>query len=168
MEHATKEHCLTANSEYINKFVKHILWNEIEPFLLKYNMVRSCVRMSTFTFGGGYDLEIPNKYWPYFFGIKDHGKLVAAVNCHLSGPEYFRVRSVTVHPDYRKHGLAYVLLRKVELLAEGIGSEYTWSLPGEKYFHLLFEKFGYEKIGPWVYAEMHTPPNAYARKAING
>jgi len=162
-----REDCLNADASLIDRIVESISWEEIVPFWQLYNSTRSVTPISTFKFGGGYDLSI-KKQTPYFYGVRDFGgKLVSAVNCHLSDSDHLRFRLLTVHSEYKKSGFSYILLRKMELVALELGAMYTWSMPGERVFYRVFQKFGYEKIGRWVFENMYTPPNCYARKSVS-
>lgn len=145
---------------------QEITWEEICQFWKLYNTVKVYTPTSAYVFGGGIDKEY-HKRTPIFVGVKiPDGTLIAAVNGHLTSPEYYRFRSLTVHHKYRRHGLGIVLMRRMEQEAAAAHAKYLWTMPGESYFHLVFEPYGFEKIGDWVYDGMHTPPNCYARKPI--
>lgn len=145
--------------------IEEISYPEICEFWRLYNTVKIYTPTSSYVFGGGYDLDYHNRT-PLHAGIRIAGKLIAVVSGHLTSPKYYRFRSLSVDPRFRRYKLGTRLIDHMADQGRIEGADYLWTMPGESYFYLVFQPYGFEKVGRWVYDGMHTPPNCFARKEI--
>lgn len=97
----------------------------------------------------------------FFFGISDNKKIIAVNSIFSSQPNYTRSRGLWVHNDYRKNGLAKILLNHC---IENTTTSYIWTVP-RKTALPAYESVGFIKISEW-FDQGQYGPNCIAYKKI--
>lgn len=82
--------------------------------------------------------------------VAREGKIIACCNLHIFGEDLGELRTLVVHSDFRKKGIARKLVKRVLKEAKDIGLKKVFSLTTIPFF---FEKQGFKKIDR---AELHA------------
>lgn len=100
--------------------------------------------MSAMLYGGGYDSEISKKYRPRFWGIYHQNRLVAVNSGFQTSPHHYRSRGLYVEEEFRRRGLATMLLGTCHDEARRLGCSTLWSFARltalSAYLHAGFQR----------------------------
>lgn len=114
---------------------------------------------------GGFDKGI-EKNTPTFFGVfVDDGELVGVNSGFKTSATEYRSRGLYVEPEYRRQGIAQLLLYAAQEQAILEGCELMWSMP--RYTALVaYQKFGFTKESNFFDEKVEFGPNCFAVKRI--
>ena len=105
-------------------------------------------------------------YPAYFFGIFHNEKLIAVNSGHLTSSTEFRSRGLWVDPDYRKQGLAQLLLKAAVDTAIQSKADIVWSIPKLAVID-TYTKVGFKPVYSIPVMNVEFGPNVYAVLDIN-
>ena len=115
-------------------------------------------------FGFDYNMEIS----PVFFGIFKNNKLVSVNSCYMSNDWkdsiYFRSRGLWTDPEYRKQGLASLILLETINYAKDNHGTWIWTVP-RKTSLVAYESVGLEQWSAWM-DDLEFGPNCIATKYL--
>lgn len=95
------------------------------------------------------DLYIYELFEPYFFGIYDGETLIGVNSGHKTSNTRFRSRGLYVIPEYRRTGVASLLLQATIEKAKNLDCDIVWSLPREESL-AVYEANGFFPVGDYV------------------
>lgn len=111
-----------------------------------------------------YDSSIFYSYEASFWGAFHGNKLIAVNSGHQTSPAEFRSRGIWVDSNYRRQGIAQILLGLADDCAIKLGCSMIWSMPRISALG-AYEKHGFVTQGKAFKTET-SDQNIYVRKAL--
>ena len=118
---------------------------------------------SAMTLNGSISMEIYN-YPATHWGIYHNNKIIAVNSGHMSSKNHYRSRGLWVHEQFRKKGLAQLLLSATTLQAKKEGCSVIWSIPRKEALP-TYKASGFTEEGNYFATETSTA-NIYATKLL--
>lgn len=147
---------------------KEISWSDCKKIWVHYLWKgrKDIKTMSSMASATEIDMEIYNKYFPYFFGAYVDRKLVGVNSGHKTSETNFRSRGLYVLEEFRGSKVSTGILQHTVDTARDLGCTMCWTMPREKALP-AYEKVGFVKIGEWFPTET-SESNCYAEVQLNG
>lgn len=117
--------------------------------------------MSSMTLDETYDMEIYDKYNPYFWAIFCGNEIVAVNSGHQTSDTEFRSRGLYADPEHRGKGLAKQVLNATISRAKELGMKTVWTVPRQASMP-AYESVGFERVSDWFDEGVEFGPNCYA------
>lgn len=105
--------------------------------------------MSSQTHDGENDISIYEQYEPTFFGVKEHGEIIAVNSGHKTALKEYRSRGLWVQPNRRGRQLGKLLLQATIKQAIDEHSNIVWTMPRNDSLY-TYETVGFERTGDWI------------------
>lgn len=106
-----------------------------------------------------YDMNIFT-YPVYFWGVYINDSLAGVNSGHLINSDEFRSRGLWVDPQYRRNGIASILLTVTKTQAKKSGAKMIWTMPRESALP-AYQSVGFSTIGNYFKTET-SEKNIYA------
>ena len=120
---------------------------------------------SSMLFLGGYDVEIPKKYTPFFWKAVCDNELAGVVSAHQTSSKHFRIRGLYVFEKFRRKTIASDLILLGYEKASTFDVDIIWAAP-RKTNVSLFEKMGFERKSEPTSEGFLYGPNCYVSKTL--
>ena len=120
--------------------------------------------VSSIKLGGGYDMNIYN-YHPTFWSVVNEHKIIGVNSGFQTNDCSYRSRGIWVDQNFRRTGVATMLMEAVENQAKKENCSVLWSIPRKSALS-FYENFGFTKMGEFFDEGMEFGPNCYATKRI--
>jgi len=157
----------TSSSE--KKFVVELgTFDEILPIWKDYLWVNrhSPIKpMSSMTYNNQYDLTVYDKYRPTFFMVKDGEEIIGVNSGHKTGTNHYRSRGLYVKEQYRRNGIATLLLDATVEQAKKEHCSLIWTYPRLSSLS-VYNRAGFKRISNWEKEDMEFGPNCLCIKDI--
>jgi GNAT superfamily N-acetyltransferase len=122
--------------------------------------------MSSMQFMGGYDMDVYERYTPWFIGAYDGTNLIGCNGGHQSSNDMYRSRGLYVKPDYRKNGIGkQLLLGTISFARTETQCNYIWSIPRHG-SHWTYLSVGFSLASPWFNDKVEFGPNCYVNMKL--
>lgn len=147
--------------------VKKITFNEIFPTWYNYlwkGRKSEIKPTNPIKFMGGYNKSIEDSI-PSFFGAIDKDKCVGVNSGFATNINLYRSRGLYIHKNWRKRGIAVLLLRAVEEQALQEDKKILWSMPRKSALK-TYEKFGFIQTSTFFDKDVEFGPNCFVCKYI--
>jgi GNAT superfamily N-acetyltransferase len=148
--------------------IKEITWDQILPIWTEFlwpGRVSVIEQTSAMVYMGGIDMDIM-KETPHFIGVFSGHRLIGVNSGHMTSDKMFRSRGLYVNKQFRRCGVATMLLNKTFDIALELECSHVWTLP--RYTSLsTYERVGFIKCSEWLTEEFDFGPNCYAIADLN-
>ena len=121
--------------------------------------------VSCMLFMGGYDLNIPKNYTPFFLKAVCNGDLAGVVSAHQTSAEHFRLRGVYVFEQFRNQDVASALILHATEIVKTFNVELLWAAPRVSNVG-LFEKLNFVRNSEPTNEGFLYGPNCYVSKSL--
>ena len=115
-------------------------------------------------FMGGYDKSIENSK-PSFFGAMNKDKCVGVNSGFATDVNLYRSRGLYVYKNWRKKGIATLLLNATEKQALQENKKILWSMPRKSALK-MYKSFGFAQISVFFDKGVEFGPNCFMCKYI--
>ena len=121
--------------------------------------------MSSMTYDRNFDMEIYDKYNPYFWAVFCGDMIVAVNSGHQTNDYEFRSRGLYTNPAHRGEGLAKQVLGATIAKAKELKLNRVWSVPRQSSVY-AYESVGFKRTSDWFDEGVEFVPNCYVELKI--
>lgn len=119
---------------------------------------------SAMRFLGGYDIGYFDNPATFLIAL-DNNQIVGCLSGHGTDPLWYRSRGLWVDQDFRRKGIAKLLMNKLFELAIEEGYKWIWTIPRITAMP-FYSKLGYSRSSLDFDKDVEFGPNCYAAKLL--
>jgi GNAT superfamily N-acetyltransferase len=112
----------------------------------------------------GYDMDYFNNP-ASFIVIKDDDKIIGCLSGHMTAPYWYRSRGLWVSDEYRRQGIATLLMQELTSIARSENALWIWTLPRLSSLE-FYQSQGFIRSSENINEGVEFGPNCFAIKPL--